>query len=54
MIQQINRPMIPDAVALPTWETCAARLLQVYQQVVPSSSSPNPVSVAAGAVSPSR
>lgn len=54
MIQQIDMPMIPDAVTLPTWESCAARLLQVYQQVAASGDSATPIAVVTGAVNPSR
>jgi glycosyltransferase involved in cell wall biosynthesis len=33
MIQQLDQPLIPENIHLPTWEECAASLLAVYQNM---------------------
>jgi glycosyltransferase involved in cell wall biosynthesis len=33
ILQQLDSPLIPTEVALPTWDDCAAQLLAVYQRV---------------------
>jgi glycogen synthase len=34
MLKQLDHPLIPVGIQLPTWEECAAQLLTVYQQVL--------------------
>lgn len=34
-LEQIERPLIPKSIALPTWEECARKLLAVYEQAAP-------------------
>jgi glycosyltransferase involved in cell wall biosynthesis len=34
MLQQLDHPLIPTDVKLPTWEECSAQLLNVYQHVL--------------------
>jgi glycosyltransferase involved in cell wall biosynthesis len=31
--QQLDNPLVPDHVSLPTWDECAAALLQLYQEI---------------------
>src|SRR5579872_6644558 len=38
VIKQLHHPLLPVNVTLPTWDDCAADLLNVYQSVVRSSS----------------
>jgi glycosyltransferase involved in cell wall biosynthesis len=34
ILEQLDHPLIPDEVLLPTWDDCAMQLLAVYEQVV--------------------
>ena len=36
-LEQIERPLIPQHLVLPTWEECAEKLLAVYESVYPKS-----------------
>jgi glycogen(starch) synthase len=33
ILQQLDTPLIPTEVALPTWDDCAAQLLAIYQRI---------------------
>jgi glycosyltransferase involved in cell wall biosynthesis len=35
IVRQIEEPLIPTPVELPTWDDCAANLLALYQSVIP-------------------
>jgi len=37
IVRQIEEPLIPTPVHLPTWDDCAANLLALYQSVTPRS-----------------
>ncbi len=34
-LEQIERPLIPRQIALPTWDECAEKLLALYQSIAP-------------------
>ncbi len=41
MEEQLSRPLIPGAVAFPTWEACAAALLALYQTIISEATGDN-------------
>jgi glycogen synthase len=34
MLEQLQRPLVPAAVELPSWDDCAAGLMQLYQTII--------------------